>query len=437
MKKFKNSPSSPGSTSTSRSSSATTSRKPSRASRGRTRSSCSATTSRRSRTGPAGRQHPQAGSGDRRTSACSTSWASPTWRSRSIARPAPATASTSADVEAAVQVAIGGKAFSQMVEGEKLYDIVLRLPVSLRDDPDVINRIPVDTPGSRRQERGPDPARPARQDQPARLGGLLHLPREQPALHPDQVQRPRPRPGLGHRRGAKKVDDPKTGARPARRVTRIEWSGEFAQMQEANARLMWIVPLSIGLIMGLLYTAFNSFKDALLVMVNVVAATMGGIWAFRITHTTVQHLGGGRVHLDLRRRGAGRGAPDLLLQPVAGRWPAGPRVGLRGAELRVRPVVMTSLTAALGLDARRVRDVDRLAGAEAAGDRGRGRDARDAGPDPLPDAGPLLVLPRPQQATASSTRNSSPARTTPTPSSDRPITKADRRPGRSIGIEAI
>ncbi len=52
-----------------------------------------------------------------------------------------------ADVEAAVQVAIGGKAFSQMVEGEKLYDIVLRLPVDLRDDPTVIGRIPVDIPG--------------------------------------------------------------------------------------------------------------------------------------------------------------------------------------------------------------------------------------------------------------------------------------------------
>ena len=48
-----------------------------------------------------------------------------------------------------------------------------------------------------------------------------------------------------------------------RRGYRIEWSGEFAQMQAANARLMWIVPLSIGLIMVLLYTAFNSIKDAL------------------------------------------------------------------------------------------------------------------------------------------------------------------------------
>ena len=76
----------------------------------------------------------------------------------------------------------------------------------------------------------------------------------------------------------KKVDDPKYGAQlPA--GYDIGWAGEFDQMQQANRRLLFIVPLSITLIMILLYTAFNSMKDALLVMANVVAATMGGVWA--------------------------------------------------------------------------------------------------------------------------------------------------------------
>src|SRR5205823_13747857 len=83
----------------------------------------------------------------------------------------------------------------------------------------------------------------------------------------------------------RKVNDPKTGAHLPQGY-RIEWSGEFAQMQEANARLMWIIPLSIALIMVLLYTAFNSTKDALLVMVNVIAATMGGVWALALTGTS-------------------------------------------------------------------------------------------------------------------------------------------------------
>ena len=80
------------------------------------------------------------------------------------------------------------------------------------------------------------------------------------------------------------MDDPKTGAKLPRGYD-IDWSGEFAQMQEANGRLMWIIPLSIGLIMVLLYMAFNSTKDAILVMGNVLEAAMGGVWALWLTGT--------------------------------------------------------------------------------------------------------------------------------------------------------
>src|SRR3954452_7245594 len=58
----------------------------------------------------------------------------------------------------------------------------------------------------------------------------------------------------------RKVEDPETGAKLPRGYF-IEWSGEFAQMQQANARLMIMVPLSGVLIMVLLYTMFNSMKD--------------------------------------------------------------------------------------------------------------------------------------------------------------------------------
>src|SRR5262249_51158577 len=81
-----------------------------------------------------------------------------------------------------------------------------------------------------------------------------------------------------------RVEDPKYGAQLGTEYD-IDWAGEFAQMQQANERLLLIVPVSIGLIMVLLYTAFSSLKDAVLVMVNVVAATMGGIWALKLTAT--------------------------------------------------------------------------------------------------------------------------------------------------------
>ena len=78
--------------------------------------------------------------------------------------------------------------------------------------------------------------------------------------------------------------DPKTGAKLPEGY-RIEWSGEFAQMQAANKRLAVMVPLSIVLIMVLLYSMFKSMKDALLVMAGVLPAAMGGIWALKLTQT--------------------------------------------------------------------------------------------------------------------------------------------------------
>jgi heavy metal efflux system protein len=253
-----------------------------------------------------------------------------------------------ADVEAVVQVAVGGKAFTQMVEGEKLYDIVLRLPKSLRDDPEVISRIPVDVPG----ENGKPGARiPLLQlaSINSHKPGASYIYRENNRRFIPIKFAVRGRDlasAIGE--AQRKVNDPKTGAMlPV--GYHIEWSGEFAQMQKANAKLLWIVPLSITLIMVLLYTAFNSLKDALLVMMNVVAATMGGIWALKLSGTPFSISAAvGFISIF------GVAVQDGVLlisyfnQMRAAGLPVREAV-MRGAELRVRPVVMTSLTAALGL----------------------------------------------------------------------------------------
>src|SRR4029077_9878639 len=109
------------------------------------------------------------------------------------------------------------------------------------------------------------------------------------------------------------------------------------------------VPLSIGLIMILLYTAFKSIKDAMLVMANVVAATMGGIWALKITGTPFS-ISAAVVFISIFGVAVQDGV--LLISYFNQMRAAGLPVNealMRGAELRVRPVVMTSLTAALGL----------------------------------------------------------------------------------------
>ena len=235
-----------------------------------------------------------------------------------------------------------------MVEGEKLFDIVLRLPKDKRDDPEVIGRIPVDTPG---QDGKPGVRIPLRQlaNIIAHKPGAAYIYRENNRRYiPIKFSVKGRDLASTIAEAQRKVTDPKYGAQLPPGYD-IDWSGEFQQMEEANYRLMFIVPISIGLIIGLLYTAFNSIKDSLLVMVNVVEASMGGILALWLTGTpfsisaavgfvsvfgvAVQD-GVLLVSYFNQLRGAGLPVREAVM---------------RGAELRVRPVVMTSLTAALGL----------------------------------------------------------------------------------------
>ncbi|MGE5756516.1 MAG: efflux RND transporter permease subunit, partial [Planctomycetaceae bacterium] len=254
-----------------------------------------------------------------------------------------------ADVESAVQVAIGGRAFSQMVEGEKLYDIVLRLPLDLRDDPNVISRITIDTPPSADGQPGVRiPLAQLARIHPHKPGAAYIYRENNRRFIPIKFSVRGRDLASAIAEAQRKVDDPKAGAKLPPGYE-IEWSGEFAQMQEANARLLWIVPLSLGLIMTLLYTAFNSLKDALLVMGNVVEAAMGGIWALYLTGTPFS-ISAAVGFISVFGVAVQDGV--LLISYFNQLRTAGLPVReavMRGAELRVRPVVMTSLTAALGL----------------------------------------------------------------------------------------
>jgi heavy metal efflux system protein len=253
------------------------------------------------------------------------------------------------DVERVVQAAIGGEAFTQMVEGEKLFDITLRLPPELRDDPQVINRILVDVPGA--DDSSPSYRIP--------LSQLTHMVAHKPGA--SYVYRENNRRFIPIKFSVRdrdlasaiaeamsKVDDPKTGVKLPPGYD-MKWSGEFEQMQEANSRLLWIIPLSLALILMLLYSMFNSLKDCLLVMVNVLEAAMGGVFALYFTGTHFSISGAvGFVSVF------GVAVQDGVLlvtycNQMRARGYSVWETCLRGPELRVRPVVMTSLTAALGL----------------------------------------------------------------------------------------
>ena len=124
-----------------------------------------------------------------------------------------------------------------MVEGEKRYDIVLRLPKDLRDDPDDIARIPVDIPGARRQARARIPLSHLATIVPHKAGASYIYRENNRRFIPIKFSVRGRDLASAIDEARRKVEDPETGAKLAEGY-RIEWSGEFAQMQAANKRLM-------------------------------------------------------------------------------------------------------------------------------------------------------------------------------------------------------
>jgi cobalt-zinc-cadmium resistance protein CzcA len=252
------------------------------------------------------------------------------------------------DVEGVIQVAIGGRAFSEMVEGEKRYDIVLRLPQDLRNDPEDIGRIPIDIPAAGGEPGARIPLSHLATIEPHKAGASYIYRENNGRYIPIKFSVKGRDLASAIDEARRKVEDPVHGAALPEGY-HLEWSGEFAQMQEANQRLMVTVPLSIALIMVLLYTMFGSMKDSLLVMAGVLTALMGGIWALKLTGmafsisaavgfisifgVVVQN---GVLLINDFNRMRREGVP--VRESVE-----------RGSITLLRPVVMISLTAILGL----------------------------------------------------------------------------------------
>jgi cobalt-zinc-cadmium resistance protein CzcA len=253
-----------------------------------------------------------------------------------------------ADVEEIIRVAIGGRAFSEMFEGEKRYDIVLRLPKDLRDDPVDISRIPVDVKGDEGKPSARIPLSHLAKILPHKAGASYIYRENNRRFIPIKFSVQGRDLASAIAEARRKVEDPTTGVKLARGY-RIEWSGEFAQMQAANKRLMVMVPLSVVLIMVLLYSMFQSMKDALLVMAGVLPAAMGGVWALKLTQTNFS-ISAAVGFISIFGVAVQNGV--LLISYFNQMRFSGATVReavTRGGELRLRPVAMTSLTAILGL----------------------------------------------------------------------------------------
>jgi cobalt-zinc-cadmium resistance protein CzcA len=304
-----------------------------------------------------------------------------------------------ADLEDVIQTAVGGKPFTDMIEGEKRFDVTLRWPPELRENVDEILKIPVDvvkntvtsgpvaslagtpTTGASTglSSTGTSMAMPSLTGNMfnATPNNVARVPRRRllDLVTPVNEQgQPDPkgsfvRPGAStiSREQGNRLIAVKFGIRgrdlastvaEAQEVTapifegtpyRTAWSGEFQQMQEAEHRMASIVVLSLVLIMILLYLAFGSLLDALVVFANVAVMSMGGVWTLFLTGVNfnvsaavgfISILGvavmNGLLLVSSFNQLRAHGNP---LQKALE----------QGATHRIRPLTMTALTAILGL----------------------------------------------------------------------------------------
>ena len=244
-----------------------------------------------------------------------------------------------ADVQDAIQTAVGGNALTQVLQGEARYDLVMRYLPQFRNTKEAIESIRLLSPTGERvslaqlcaiEER--DGASEVYREANQRYIAVKYSVRDRDLGSAVEE---------AMRKVAKGVQLP--------RGYRINWEGEYESAQRARARLFIIVPLTVLLIFIILYTMFRSFKWALLILVNVMAAPIGGLLALMATHTNFS-VSSGVGFLALFGVSVQTGV--IMLEYINQRRARGASIeesAIEGAVLRLRPIMMTMLVATLGL----------------------------------------------------------------------------------------
>ena len=242
------------------------------------------------------------------------------------------------DINNAIQAAVGGAPITQMILGDRRFDLVVRYPLADRDNPDVIRKILLPAPDGDLVPLGEVADVGIRDGAFAiyREGGRRYVPikfsvrgrdlqstiQDLQARLQEQVKLP---PGYEY-----------------------AWAGEFESLQAELHRLAFIVPVSLIIILGLLYVLFLSVRDALIVMAVIPFGMIGGIFSLLITHTpfSISAAVGFTSVLGLNTLGT-----VVFLRGVRHmQYELGEERGLlHGCLVEMRPVVMACMAAGLGL----------------------------------------------------------------------------------------
>jgi cobalt-zinc-cadmium resistance protein CzcA len=244
-----------------------------------------------------------------------------------------------ADVQDALQTAVGGNAVSQVLIGEQQYDVVVRYQQPYRDTKEAIENIRLLSPSGERVALA-QVARVAVKD------GAYDIYREGNTRYVAITFNVRGRDLGSTVEDAIRQIHAKVKLPPGYRV---DWSGEYESEKRAEARLAVIVPLTVLVIFIILYTMFRSYKWALLILLNVGMARIGGLLALLLTGTYLS-VSSGVGMLALFGVSVQTGVIMLeYINQLRARGRTIADAAVEGAVLRLRPIMMTMLVATLGL----------------------------------------------------------------------------------------
>ena len=244
-----------------------------------------------------------------------------------------------ADVQDAIQTAVGGNALTQVLQGEARYDLVMRYLPPYRDTREAIRNIRLLSPSGERVSLDQ-----LCKVQEADEGSEIYREGNQRYVAIKYSVRGRDLGGA-----VEEAIDKVNKQVKLPRGYHVNWEGEYQSQKRAEARLLIIVPLTVLLIFIILYTMFKSFKWALLILANVAMARIGGLLALLITGTNFS-VSSGVGFLALFGVSVQTGV--IMLEYINQLRVHGHSIedaAVNGAVLRLRPIMMTMLVATLGL----------------------------------------------------------------------------------------
>ncbi len=243
------------------------------------------------------------------------------------------------DVQSVIQAAVGGAEAGFIFEGTLRFDILVRYPPKYRDTKEKIAKIVIQSETGVRVPL-------SQLVEIKEIIGSRQITRENNqrfiTIQANVVER-----DIGSFvKEAQEQIAAKVTLPPGYLVT---WGGQFRLQQEANKRLMVVVPITLLMIFFLLFSSFNSVKNAILILLNIPLALVGGIVALWIAGENLSVPSSvGFIALFGIALGNGMVLVTYLNQLVAEGMDIN-EAAIKGACLRIRPVLMTALTTALGL----------------------------------------------------------------------------------------